>query len=54
MHFVLGHNAAEPQDLPPLQRVQRRVRVDYTEPSCLLAHVAHTLQTADTGASEGS
>ena len=48
MQFVLGHDAAiEPQDLPPLKREQRRIRVDYTEPSRLIAHVAHTLQTAD-------
>ena len=46
MHFVLAHDAAlEPQDLPPLQRHQSRVRVDYTEPSRLIAHVAHRLQT---------
>jgi hypothetical protein len=30
-----------------LKRDQRRVRVDYTEPSRLVAHVAHTLRTAD-------
>jgi hypothetical protein len=45
MHFVLGHDASlEPQDLPPLQRAQRRVRVDYTEPTRILGHVAHRLQ----------
>jgi hypothetical protein len=54
MQFVLAHNAAiEPQDLPPLQRNQRRVRVDYTEPSRLIAHVAHTLRTADMHAAKG-
>jgi hypothetical protein len=48
MHFLLAHDASlEPQDLPPLERDQRRVRVDYTEPSRLIAHVAHTLRTAD-------
>ena len=46
MHFVLAHDAAiEPQDLPPLQRDQRRVRVDYSEPSRLIAHLAHRLQS---------
>jgi signal transduction histidine kinase len=54
MHFVLAHGAAiEPQDLPPLQRARRQVRVDYTEPSRLIAHVAHTLRTADTTAGKG-
>jgi hypothetical protein len=48
MHFLLAHDASlEPQDLPPLQRDQRRVRVDYTEPSRLIAHVAHALRIAD-------
>ena len=48
MHFLLAHDAPlEPQDLPPLKRNQRRVRVDYTEPSRLVARVAHTLRTAD-------
>jgi hypothetical protein len=48
MHFLLAHNASiEPQDLPHLKRDRRRVRVDYTEPSRLVAHVAHALQTAD-------
>ncbi len=48
MHFLLAHEASlEPQDLPLLKRDQRRVRVEYTEPSRLVAHVAHTLRTAD-------
>lgn len=48
MHFILAHDASlEPQDLPPLQRDQRRVQVDYTEPSRLVAHVAHALRSAD-------
>jgi hypothetical protein len=48
MQFVLAHNASlEPQDLPLLKRDRRRVRVDYTEPSRLIAHVAHALRTAD-------
>jgi hypothetical protein len=48
MHFLLAHDSSlEPQDLPLLKRDQRRVRVDFTEPSRLVAHVAHTLRTAD-------
>ena len=48
MQFVLAHDASlEPQDLPLLKRDRRRVRVDYTEPSRLVAHVAHMLRTAD-------
>ena len=48
MYFLLAHDAAlEPQDLPFLKRDQRRVRVDYTEPSRLVAHMAHTLVIAD-------
>lgn len=48
MHFILAHDASlEPQDLPPLQRDQRRVQVDYTEPSRLVSHVAHALRSAD-------
>jgi hypothetical protein len=48
MHFLLAHDASlEPQDLPVLKRDQCRVRVDYTEPSRLVAHVAHALRTAD-------
>ena len=39
MHFILAHDASlEPQDLPPLKRDQRRVRIDY---------VAHRLRIAD-------
>jgi hypothetical protein len=48
MQFLLAHDASlEPQDLPLLKRDQRRIRVDYTEPSHLVAHVAHALRTAD-------
>ena len=48
MQFLLARDASlEPQDLPLLKRNQRRVRVDYTEPSRLVAHVAHMLRTAD-------
>ena len=40
--FPLAHDASlEPQDLPFLKRDQRRFRVDFTEPSRLVAHVAH-------------
>ena len=53
MQFVLAHDARlEPQDLPPLAKKQSRVRVDYTEPSRLVAHVAHTLRTADDALTE--
>ena len=53
MHFLLAHDASlEPQDLPLLKRDQRRVRVDYTEPSRLVTHVAHTLRTADDTSTE--
>jgi len=48
MQFLLARDASlESQDLPLLKRNQRRVRVDYTEPSRLVAHVAHMLRTAD-------
>jgi hypothetical protein len=53
MHFLLAHDASlEPQDLPLLKRDQRRVRVDYTEPGRLVAHVAHALRTADDTSTE--
>ena len=53
MNFLLAHDASlEPQDLPLLKRDRRRVRVDYTEPSRLVAHVAHTLRTADDTSTE--
>ena len=42
MHFVLADDAAiEPQDLPPLQKGQCRIWVDYSESRGLIAHVAH-------------
>jgi hypothetical protein len=48
MQFLLAHDASlEPQDLPPLKRDRRRVRVNYSEPSRLVAYVAHSLRTAD-------
>ncbi len=53
MHFLLAHDASlEPQDLPLLMREQRRVRIDFTKPSRLLAHVAHRLRTADDKSTE--
>lgn len=53
MQFFLAHDASlELQDLPPLKRAQRRVRVDYTEPSRLVAQVAHELRTADDTSTE--
>jgi hypothetical protein len=33
--------------LPRLEKKQCRVRVDYTKPSRILAHLAHALWTAD-------
>jgi hypothetical protein len=53
MQFLLAHDASlEPQDLPLLKRNRRRIRVDYTEPSRLVAHVAHTLRSADDTSTE--
>ena len=53
MHFLLAHDASlEPQDLPLLKQDRRRVRVDFTEPDRLVAHVAHTLRTADDTSTE--
>ena len=53
MHFLLAHDSSlEPQDLPLLKRNRRRVRVDFTEPSRLVAHLAHRLRTADDISSE--
>jgi hypothetical protein len=53
MQFLLAHDASlEPQDLPLLKRDRRRVRVDYTDPSHLVAHVAHALRTADDTSTE--
>jgi hypothetical protein len=53
IQFLLAHDASlEPQDLPLLKRDQRRVRVDYTEPSRLVAHVAHALWTAEDTSTE--
>ena len=53
MRFLLAHDASlKPQDLPFLKRDQRRVRVGFTEPRRLAAHVAHTLRTADDTSTE--
>jgi hypothetical protein len=47
LQFVLAHNAAiEPQDLPPLQRSQQAVEIEYTEPSRIIGCLAHTLRTS--------
>ena len=52
IHFLLAHDASlEPQGLPLLKRDQRRVRIDF-EPRRLVAHVAHTLRTADDKSTE--
>ncbi|MBV9378807.1 MAG: hypothetical protein JO320_27775 [Alphaproteobacteria bacterium] len=54
MHFMLAHGSSvEPQDLPPLQQERRRVRVEYTKPTRVVTHVAHTLRTADRSSSKG-
>ena len=46
-HFLLGHGATiEPEQLPPLQRAQARVRVLYTDPKELIGHVAHRVDLA--------
>ena len=46
--FMLSHKAAaEPQDLPPLQRAAARVRVDYTEAPHLICGVAHRIEVED-------
>jgi hypothetical protein len=48
LHFMLAHNASiEPQDLPPLQREQRRLEVDYTEPGHIIGCLAHAMRTVD-------
>ncbi len=40
-HFILGHScAADPEQLPALQRDQSRVRVHYRQAEDLLAHLA--------------
>ena len=39
--FLLSHAAAaEPEQLPPLQRRQARVRVTYTEPAGIIGRLA--------------
>ncbi|MDJ0386889.1 hypothetical protein QMO56_02075 [Roseomonas sp. E05] len=46
--FLLSHDAAlEPEQLPPLQHRQARVRVHYTAARNLIALVAHSLERAD-------
>jgi hypothetical protein len=40
-HFVLSHSSVvEPEQLPPLQRAQTRVRVGYRRAPDVLAHLA--------------
>ncbi len=42
--FILAHDAAvEAQDLPPLQREQTRVTVDYSDSPDRIAFIAHRL-----------
>lgn len=46
--FLLSHDsAAEPDQLPPLQHRQARVRVHYTPARNLLGLLAHTVELAD-------
>jgi hypothetical protein len=48
MQFVLAHNARiEPQDLPSLRRQGWHLRVEYTEPTHIIGHVAHRLWVVD-------
>jgi hypothetical protein len=47
-HFILGHScAAEPEQLPALQRRQARVRVGYRSGADVLAHVALRIDMLD-------
>ena len=44
-HFVLSHaSAADPEQLPALQRAQARVKVYYRTAPDLLAHAALTIE----------
>jgi hypothetical protein len=46
--FILDHSAPlEPEQLPPLQRDQNRVRVSYRPADGLLAHMAEKLVIMD-------
>jgi hypothetical protein len=46
--FILDHSATlEPEQLPPLQREQTRVRVSYRAAHGLLAHMAEKLVLVD-------
>jgi len=46
--FLLGHKAgAEPEQLPPLQHRQARVRVQYTPARNLIGLIAHSVELAD-------
>ncbi|WP_202397227.1 hypothetical protein [Teichococcus coralli] len=46
--FLLSHDAAaEPEQLPPLQRRQARVRVSYTPARNLIGLVAHAVELAE-------
>jgi hypothetical protein len=46
--FVLGHRApAEPEQLPPLQHRQARVRVRYEEAPNLIGRVAKRIDVLD-------
>lgn len=46
--FLLGHTAAaEPEQLPPLQHRQARVRVSYREPGGVIGRVATRIDVLD-------
>lgn len=46
--FELSHkSAAEPEQLPPLQRDQADVRVDYTDGENIIGFVAHRIFRLD-------
>jgi hypothetical protein len=46
--FVLSHKAPlEPEQLPPLQHDQARVRVSYKDAHDLIARIAHAVERLD-------
>ncbi|HEX2939496.1 MAG TPA: hypothetical protein VHO91_00515 [Rhodopila sp.] len=47
-HFILHHSAAaEPEQLPGLQRQQARVRVGYRKAPDLIAHAATSIRVLE-------
>jgi len=46
--FLLSHKAAlEPEQLPPLQHEQARIRVDYTAAHSIIGLLAHSVARLD-------